>query len=762
MRNTIAGYLDDAITFIILIIVGVTPILFLDKTTEFFETPKLIFLIVATLILLGVWIFSWILKGKVIINKTPLDIPLLIILAIVIISTILAPLKHIAIFGNSPRVQGSTVAWVTYILLYFAISSNLKSLAKIKTFLYVFFGSVSLVAVLSLLSFFHIYLPISFTQAVNFTTTGSTFSTVALLLMLLPLPLISLSHPNKYMPVGFAMALSIIFGITVILTGSLSVYVLLAIEIALCVFVAKPQKNNKTLPWFIIPVAAFVVTLVLAYVPFAGNKVQQLENNFPKEVQLPFVSSWKVSASAFRDAPFIGTGPSSYLFDFTLYKPAEYNALSFWNISFDTAYNEFLQVLGTLGGLGLFSLSLLSIVVILIGWRNSQVTGHDATQDSSNIIIPSLALSSIVSVLLLAIHVATLVSFVGMIFVFAAFLMSQRQIREKVLELSIGISASTADNKKFDLFPIIVFIIFLVVFGVVVYNGYFIVASDYYHRMAISQVAQNGTLTYQYLQKAETLDPQNDSFRVDMAQTNFALANAIAIQKGPTTANPQGTLTDQDRTTIQTLLSQSINEGRAAVTLNPLSSRNWEVLALIYKDISGVASNALAFSLDSYGRAIQTDPLNPGLRINVGGIYAAAKNYDLAIRFYTDAVNLKPDYANAYYNLALALQAKGDLPDLQNALPIAQQAQVLLQKDTTSTDYKTATALVDSLKTQITQGTNPTPTPEAQTGLQNPNLKNQNVNVSNLNNPPSPTPVPSVKPNPESRIPEATTTPAAK
>lgn len=758
MRNTIAAYLDDAITFVLLLVAGLTPLLFLDKTTEFFESPKLIFLVLATLLLLGMWIFSWILKGKVIINKTPLDIPLLLLLGTVLVSTFFAPLKNIAIYGNFPRVHGSAVSLITYILLYFVTVSNLKSLNKIKTFLYVLFGSVSLVAVLSILSFFHIYLPISFAQAVNFTTTGSTFSTVALLLMLLPLPLISLSHPNKYVPVGFAMALSILFGVTIVLTGSVSAYILLAIEVGLCVLAAKPQKNNKTLPFFIAPLAITALALIVAFVPVKGNIVQQLENNFPKEIQLPFVMSWKVSASAFRDATFVGTGPTSYLFDFSLYKPADFNNLAYWNVSFDSAYNEFLQVLGTLGGIGFFSLTLLCIVIFVISWRNLSVTGHDAGGDNSNVIIPSLALSSIVSVLLLLIHATTLVSFVGMLFILAAFMMSQKNIREKVLELSIGISASTADNKKFDLFPILVFIVYLVVLGVTAYNAYFIIAADYYHRQALAQTT-NGTAVYQYLQKAETLNPQNDSYRVDMSQTNFALANALAIQKGPSTSNPQGSLTDQDKQTIQTLLSQSINEGRAAVTLNPLSPRNWEVLALVYRNISGIANNALAFSLNAYGSAIQRDPLNPGLRINVGGIYATAKNYDLAIRFYTDAVNLKPDYANAYFNLALALQAKGDLPDLQNALPIAQQAMVLLQNTPTSSDYKTASALADQLKKQISAGTNQTAqqSAQSQTGLQNPNL--QNVNVSGLQNPPSPTPIPSVKPNPNSRIPEATVTP---
>lgn len=761
MRRQLLFYIDSSITFLLLLVAGITPLLFATQTTEFYEMPKLLFLIISTLLLLGLWIFSWILKGKVVINRTPLDLPLLLILGVVIASTFFSASKYIGIYGNFPRVHGSAVSWVTYILLYFVTVSNLKTVSKIKVFLYTLYASATIVALVSLFSFFRIFLPMDFAKAVNFTPTGSSFSTLAFLLLFLPLPLLSLINPNKYMPLPFAMALSILFGVTITLIGSLPSLIVLLIIFVLCAFVSKIYRFKKTLALFLIPAGVVLFTLFLSYVPFSNNPLQSLEANFPKEIQLPFPISWKVTASAFRDAPFVGTGPSTYLFDFTSYKPIEFNALAFWNVSFDTAYNEFLQVLATLGGFGLVSLIVLGLVILNLSWKNLSLDDPDAKQDNTHVLIPSLALSGIVAVMLLGIHATTLVSLFATFFVLAALMMSQKSIREKVVELSMGISASTSDNKKLNLFPILIFIAFVGLVAPVAYNGYFVVAADYYHRLALSQSNKNGSLTYQYLQKAEALNPRIDSYRIDMAQTNFALANAIAIQKGPKKPGDAGSLTDQDKRTIQTLLSQAINEGRVAVTLNPLSSRNWEVLALIYRNIAGVANNSLTFSLDSYGRAIQRDPLNPALRISVGGIYSTVKNYDLATRFYTDAINLKPDYANAYYNLALTLQEKGDLTSLQNAFLVAQQAMVLLQKTPKSPDYKIASDLVDSLKGKVVEGTKQAQQDQAaqqqaagtlsNAGAQNSNL--QNVTVPNLNNPPSVTPVPAVKANPNARIP---------
>ena len=249
--------------------------------------------------------------------------------------------------------------------------------------------------------------------------------------------------------------------------------------------------------------------------------------------------------------------------------------------------------------------------------------------------------------------------------------------------------------------PLLPVMIFIPVLALILASGYFagkLILGEYYHRLALNSAALNKALeSYNFLIKAERTNPQADLYRVDLAQTNFALANGIAASKGPTEASPGGSLTDDDRRNIQTLLQQAIAEGRAATTLAPGSARNWEVLAQIYRQISGVAPNGTQFALDAYGRAIQADPLNPVLRVAVGGVYYSSKNFDLAVRFYDDSVALKPDYSNGLYNLAIALRDKGNTAD---AIRVAERLVAALQADTESDSYKTATELLSKLKEQ--------------------------------------------------------------
>ncbi len=207
--------------------------------------------------------------------------------------------------------------------------------------------------------------------------------------------------------------------------------------------------------------------------------------------------------------------------------------------------------------------------------------------------------------------------------------------------------------------------------------------------------------------------------------------------------------TNEDRQNIQTLLSQSINEGRAAVALSQNNPQNWEVLASIYRQISGVAQNAIQFSLDSYGRAIQRDPLIPLLRLNVGGIYYSLRNYDLAIRFFSDAINLKPDFANAYYNLSVALRDKGDN---QSAVAAAQKVVSLLGPD--SPDYKSANDYLKDLQARVATGSANQQGTTAPAAQQTSPLQNKALpEVVKLEQPENVATPAAVRRNPEAQIP---------
>lgn len=786
MRTQIAEYIKlwlDLISQLGLWLVAFsTPLLFWTLTSEFYETPKFLLLAAVTGLLLILLAARWLVDGQVTITRTPLDIPLLLLLAVVIISTFFATSRSVAILGNWPRIHGGLATFVVYILYYFVAVANLRQIGNLKPIVYSLLISATILSVLSLLAYFGLnLLPVAWATASNFTLTGSNFSTTALLALLLPFPLLAIlqkgnlqninkvSSPalsaegiwNKYFnqlateisldrisaKTTWAILLTL-FSATIVLTGSLPAYLASLAALALVFFVTPPQVIQKGLPWI---APALVVTIVLAVISFTtvgGDKnifYSRAKNRSP-ELQLSFVDSWKISVSAFRDRPFWGSGPASYLNDFTLYKPLEFNNTKTWNIRFDQAFNEYLQYLGTMGALGLIAFLIITVVFISVAAKSLVVL-----ESSLGL---AVAVSGIIFFVLLALHTSTVTLWVVGVLLLAGFIGTRPELARQIrLGSHLPTMITKTENELGAVFDALADILFIGVLLLVGFGFYQIgkaTLADYHHRQALLAVSSGqGLVAYNELVVAERLNPNIDLYHINLAQTNFALANAIAAAKGPTEASPGGSLTDQDKLNIQTLLSQAINEGRLATALNPDNPGNWEVLGTIYRQISGVAQNALSFALDSYGRAIQRDPLNPLLRLAVGGVYYSVKNYDLAIRFFTDTINLKPDFANGYYNLAYALKDKGDL---QGAIFSAEKTVSLLEPS--STDYKAASEFLASLKDQIAkaeQAKTQTPPPAAQSSssLENKNLpkvlelpKPENIATPPAVKKPTPTPTP--------------------
>jgi len=703
MNARIAKILDIVINFLLLSTAVIIPLLFLNLTSEFYETPKFVALVAITGLILILWSIKCLTLGKITLTSTPLDLPLVLLLIVFAVSTFFASSKPVAIFGNLPRIHGGLATFIGYVVFYFVLTATLKKGRLTQGFIHLLLLSGTVLSVLSLFSFLgKSLIPFVWASYLNFTPTGSTFSTTAILAMLLPFPLITILKSNlalnikninnlkskEALHVGMTMLLVTLFGITIALTGTLATFVASLTVVMLASFSVPQALIKKNLPLLIIPILVITLVALATYTPIGGSKNILYSNSqkVARELQLPFNISWKTSVSAFRDSPIWGTGPASYLFSFTTYKPAEFNNLKFWTIRFDQPFNEYFYFLATLGALGLTALLLLTVATVSLSLK--------ALADPENNTTVALGISGIVFFIILALHTSSLPVWIIGLMLLAVFAINHKETAKLV---TFGVAATEISTKKlqlrFDGIPAIAAILTLILVGISFYFTGKSTLADYNHRLALNSV-EKGQIAdaYKSLVLAERLNPYVDLYRTDLAQTNFALAEALASSKGPSESSPNGSLTDKDKQDIQTFLSQAITEGRVATTLSPNNPANWEVLGSIYRQISGVAQNALTFSLDSYGKAVQLDPLNPNLRLTIGGIYYSVKNYDLAIRFFTDAINLKPDFPNSYYNLVIALRDKGDT---KTAQAVAEKLVSLVEPN--SPDFQKATDLLAEL-----------------------------------------------------------------
>ncbi len=100
------------------------PIVFVGDTSELFEFNKL-WLTFDMAILIGVfWITKMILQKRIWIQRTPLDIPIILFLVSQIISTVISMDPHVSWWGYYSRFNGGLFSLLTYVFLYYAFVSN--------------------------------------------------------------------------------------------------------------------------------------------------------------------------------------------------------------------------------------------------------------------------------------------------------------------------------------------------------------------------------------------------------------------------------------------------------------------------------------------------------------------------------------------------------------------------------------------------------------------------------------------------------------
>ncbi|MDQ3047596.1 MAG: tetratricopeptide repeat protein [Bacteroidota bacterium] len=119
-----------------------------------------------------------------------------------------------------------------------------------------------------------------------------------------------------------------------------------------------------------------------------------------------------------------------------------------------------------------------------------------------------------------------------------------------------------------------------------------------------------------------------------------------------------------------------------AIRIQPKSTEAWYDLGKYYQD-AGDAANAIA----TY-KTLLTFEKNKNAAYNIGVVYLVnLKKYDLAIDYFSQAINTDPNYFEAYYGRGVSYQYKSDkktaAADFQSALminPKYEPAQTALQE----------------------------------------------------------------------------------
>jgi tetratricopeptide (TPR) repeat protein len=600
------------------------PLFFAPTTSDIFYLNKQTLLLIITGLLLVLTAACFALNRSIRLTQTPFNLPLLLLALSFILSTAIKS-QNLQLTLSYPL---SIANILTLILLFFLITHTIKTKKELN------FVILSLIASSTLLAIHSIYqliglgklIPYPFAQAPSFTPAGSTLNLLCLLILSLPFSL----------------------------------------------YLALKNLSKKSLlaPFLFLATIIILLSLALNF-----NLIFIKKQNPP--VFLDHQTSWQVAFESLKISPLVGIGPGNYLYAFTQFKPAVFARTPQWNTLFSSASNYYLQILTENGVFGLVAIALLVFFFLrLLPQALSKVPET----------LPEIASLSLIFIFYLFIPSNFLTTFLLFLFLSTFVLklkFKNHQVHDFILSLftlsivqtetppSLPTEALAKAGKKIDeIFTKILFILTLIFTILVFYFQSKVYTANYYFNQSLDAASENrGTDTYNFQMKAVKTFPSSDTYRLAYAQTNLALANTLARQES---------LSDQDRQNIRQLISQAIREAKAATALAPLSSQTWENLARIYSQLVNFAQGADQWAIASYNQAVNLDRYNPRLILDAGGFFYNLQKFDEAAGLFQVAVNLKPDYANAYYNLSAALREK---KDFDKAIEALKKALELVPKD---------------------------------------------------------------------------------
>lgn len=388
-----------------------------------------------------------------------------------------------------------------------------------------------------------------------------------------------------------------------------------------------------------------------------------------------YQTSWSIAIDTLKVSPLWGIGPNNYLTAFSRFLPISYNQTSYWAVRFSSA-RSFVLTLTTETGI----LGLLTFVLILFGVFKKHLKNFAQSLSNWN----KAETAGLVSMLLLVVGLLLFPASSVLLVLF--FLLAYLNTDSSDVTFNLSATGFKNGNIFVSKIPALVFsLVILVGLSTLGFFSWKALAAERSYKLAIDAITKNDAKTaYTELGKAISNDPYVDRYHATYDQLSLALARSVAQKTN---------ITDADKNTVAQLVQQSIAEAKATVALNPLRSSNWELLARTYQTIIPFAQGADNFTIQTYTQAIALDPINPNLRISLGGVYYALGRYDDAINTFTLAAAAKPDLANAHYNLAVAYRDKKETDKA-----ITEMNTVLTLVQPNSQDYATAKAELDNLQ----------------------------------------------------------------
>jgi len=686
----IARLCDFVIRWSLRALAVLVPLFFLPWTIEVSELNKQMLLLVVAGIAGLAWVGKMLAEKKLEYRRSVVNLIVVLFLGVYTISAIISQSPYMSLVGDFGQEKAGLVTVAAMVLLYFVTINNIKTAQELNRLFLSFVIGGFVAALFALLQGLGAFiLPFSFAQSASFNTVGTVAALCIYLSFIITLAggMLLSGHKQPTEAKKKRLAYDIFLIVTAVISLALVAVIdywpvtvsLLVASAVLIGFSFVHAKSIKSLSGVILPISVLVVTLLLLVFRFPVSL------KFPAEIMPSMKATVDIAMKTLRERPFFGSGPGTFIFDYSKYHAAEVNQSVFWNVRFDRGAAKFMTMLATNGLLGALSWLLVALFLLVSAGRKL----FKADEETWHVLIGIFAawLLLVVSKFLYSSTIALeFASWMTMALLVVAH-------RKEFVSVKFENSPRSAMGLSF------VFIL-----GVVVaLSGLFVegqrYAAEVYYAQAIraDQAGDDVNKVIDNLAKAADLNKANDVYVRNLSLALLAKANKEAgaaidstrQDKETDEAFQQRMQTAQQEKIRQVaaLAANAVNVAKQTTDMNPNNVANWSVLATIYQNLFGVTEGADEWAAKSFEKAIELETTNPSLHTELGKVYlyqadiasqslqdkdekvkkdAEIKVNDLlakAVDSFNKAIELKSDFAPARFNLALALDRQGKLKD---------------------------------------------------------------------------------------------------
>lgn len=688
------------------------PLIFFSNTSELFEFNKMWLTFGLTIIVGAAWISKMIIGRRVILKRTPLDIPLVLFLISQIISTIFSFDSHVSFWGYYTRFNGGLLSLISYIFLYYALVSNLQ-IKHVSRILFISFISGIFTALWGFPSHFG-YDPTClvfrgsldtncWTEAFKptvrvFSTLGQPAWFAAYLNILLPLSIIytiiKMNTPKDKIKMVIYFTITLLFYVCLIFTntraGNAAFFISESI-LWLILFSKKIYPRKTILKYFLIFNFAFAVCSFFYGAPIESlNKFTfpalqkklvahaQAPSNTPSLPKIKTIGNgitdsgkirllvWRGAIDAWKAYPVFGTGVETFAFAYYRYRPPGHNMTSEWDYLYNKAHNEYLNYLTTSGivGLGTYLVIIFTFLFLILkyiySWKNlhnqqssnrqqlSTLTNHQA------LIIPAL-LSGYISILI--------TNFFG----FSVVIISLYFFLIPAFFFMITNPVDVAHKKAYPPVSLFQWILIIVVAGIAIlmsYNLYLYWYADTAYALGNNlDKTSSYQQAYSYLETAVNLEPNEPVYKDELAVNLATLSQAFFLQN--------------DASTGAQLAEKAILLDNQVIENHPNNIIYWKNrLRILYSLGTSDRQNEAKYLKEALTVLIkgrELAPTDPKITYNLGVLLGQTNDLQGGIKMLEKTIELKPDYRDAYSALGLFYHQLAIGQTSANASPSAQE-----------------------------------------------------------------------------------------